>query len=339
MGELNLWLVGGGLTVGAIFGVLVQYHRLCLVAATGNLLLIKDNRQVLAFMAALIVAITGTQLLEFTETVAIADSAYRNSQLDWFGASLGGLIFGIGGVMAGGCATRTLVRSAEGSLHAVIALLFFMLFAASAQFGFLEKIRLGITQSTAINLTGDASIATILGLPQWIPAVVIVIIMAAYMIKNWNPAAKWMVIAGAAIGALVVSGWYITGVLAQDDFNPTKPSAITVSGPLARFGYILISSKIPALSFAISFVIGITVAVLLFTLATGRFKLEPPKKEAFKFAILGGSLMGIGGIMAYGCNVGQGLSGISTLSFESMLAFAGMFAGTALSVKWMEKNS
>ncbi|MCW9030473.1 MAG: YeeE/YedE family protein, partial [Gammaproteobacteria bacterium] len=178
-----------------------------------------------------------------------------------------------------------------------------------------------------------------LGLPQWIPAVVIVIIMAAYMIKNWNPAAKWMVIAGAAIGALVVSGWYITGVLAQDDFNPTKPSAITVSGPLARFGYILISSKIPALSFAISFVIGITVAVLLFTLATGRFKLEPPKKEAFKFAILGGSLMGIGGIMAYGCNVGQGLSGISTLSFESMLAFAGMFAGTALSVKWMEKNS
>ena len=55
--------------------------------------------------------------------------------------------------------------------------------------------------------------------------------------------------------------------------------------------------------------------------------------------MLGGSLMGIGGIMAYGCNVGQGLSGISTLSFESMLAFSGMFIGTALSVKWMEKNS
>ena len=158
MEDLNLWLVGGGLVVGAIFGLLVQYHRLCLVAATGNLLLIKDNRQVLAFMAALVVAITGTQLLEFTDTVAIADSAYRNSQLDWFGASIGGLIFGIGGVMAGGCATRTLVRSAEGSLHAIIALLFFMLLAASAQFGFLENIRLGLTQGTAVDLSGDASI-------------------------------------------------------------------------------------------------------------------------------------------------------------------------------------
>jgi uncharacterized membrane protein YedE/YeeE len=339
MEDLNLWLVGGGLVVGSIFGLIVQYHRLCLVAATGNLLLIRDNRQVLAFMAALIVAISGTQLLEFTETVAIADSSYRNSQLDWFGATVGGLIFGIGGVLAGGCATRTLIRSAEGSLHAIIALLFFMLLAASAQFGFLENTRLGLTTSTAIELEGDASLATLLGLPQWIPVVVIIALMAGYMIKNWNPAAKSMVFGGIIIGALVVCGWYITGVLAQDEFDPTKPSAVTVSGPLARFGYILLTGKTPALSFAISFVIGIAVAVLIFSLATGRFKAEPPKPGAYKFAILGGSLMGIGGIMAYGCNVGQGLTGISTLSFESMLAFAGMFSGTALSIKWMERNN
>ena len=339
MEGLNLWLVGGGLVVGAIFGLLVQYHRLCLVAATGNLLLIKDNRQVLAFMAALIVAITGTQLLELTDTVAIADSSYRNSQLDWFGASIGGLIFGIGGVMAGGCATRTLIRSAEGSLHAVIALLFFMLLAASAQFGFLEKIRLGLTQSTSITLAGDASVATLLGVSQWLPFVVIVAGLIFYIIKNWNPAAMSMVISGLVIGALVVAGWYITGVLAQDEFDPVKPSAITVSGPLARFGYILLSSKFPALSFAISFVIGLTVTAFIFALVSGRFKLEAPKKANVKYAALGGSLMGIGGIMAYGCNVGQGLTGISTLSFESMLAFTGMFVGTAISIKWLDRKN
>lgn len=338
MEGINTWLVGGGLVVGAIFGLLVQRHRFCMVAATGNFLLIKDNRQLLAFIAALLVAITGTQLLEFTNTVAIADSSYRNSQLDWFGASIGGLIFGIGGVLAGGCATRTLVKSAEGSLHSIIALIFFMLLAASAQFSFLENIRLDLTHLTAIDLSGDASIAAILGLPQWFPAAVIVGLMAAYLFKNWNPEARSMVIAGAVIGALVVCGWYITGVLAQDEFDPTKPSGITVSGPLARFGYILIAAKFPALSFAISFVIGIAVTVLVFSLATGRFKFETPKIKAIKFAVLGGSLMGIGGIMAYGCNVGQGLTGISTLSFESILAFSGMFIGTAVSVKWMEKK-
>lgn len=339
MESLNLWLVGGGLAVGAIFGLLVQRHRFCMVAATGNYLLIKDNRQLLAFIAALLVAITGTQLLELTDTVAIADSSYRNSQLDWFGASLGGLIFGIGGVLAGGCATSTLVKSAEGRVHFIITLLFFMLFAAAAQFSFLESARLGLTQLTAINLPGDASIAAILGLPQWLPVLLIAGLMIWYLIKNWNPQAKGMVIAGLVIGALVVAGWYITGVLAQDDFNPTKPSGITVSGPLARFGYILIAAKFPALSFAISFVIGIAATVFLFSVATGRFKFEAPKTGAIKFAVIGGSLMGVGAIMAYGCNVGQGLTGISTLSLESILAFSGMFIGTAGMVKVMEKSA
>lgn len=337
MEGLNLWLVGGGLAVGAVFGLVVQHYRFCMVAATGNFLLIKDNRQLLAFVAALLVAITGTQLLEFTDTVAIADSSYRNSQLDWFGASFGGLIFGVGGVLAGGCATRTLVRSAEGSLHAFIALIFFMLLAASAQFSFLETMRLDITHGTAIDLVGDASIAAILGLPQWLPAIVIVVLMLTYLFKNWNPDAKAMVIGGVVIGLLVVCGWYITGVLAQDEFDPTKPSAITVSGPLARFGYILIAAKFPVLSFAISFVIGIVITVLAFTLITGRFKFTAPKADAIKFAVIGGSLMGIGGIMAYGCNVGQGLTGVSTLSLESILAFSGMFIGTAVTVKLMER--
>ena len=339
MEGINVWLVGGGLAVGAIFGVLIQYHRFCMVAATGNLLLIRDKRQVLAFLAALIVAISGTQLLEFTHTVSIETSSYRNSLFDWFGAGLGGIIFGIGSVISGGCATRTLIRSAEGSIGAIIALVFFMLFAAFAQFGFLEGTRLAITSMTAAELTTDAAAAKVLGLPYWLPAVVIVVAFILYMIKNWNPAAKSMVVAGTIIGGLVVCGWYITGVLAQDPFDPIRPSGMTVSGPMARFGYILISGAIPTLSYSIAFVIGIAVAVFLYSLATGRFKIEMPSKAQAIKSVIGGSVMGIGAIMAYGCNVGQGLTGISTLSVESIIAFSGMFTGTALGVIWMEKHS
>lgn len=339
MGELNWWLVGGGLAVGAIFGFLVQYHRFCMVAATGNYLLIRDNRQLLAFIAALLVAITGTQLLEFSDTVAIAESSYRNSQLDWFGAGIGGLIFGAGAAVAGGCATRTLVRSAEGNLTAIIALIAFMILASTAQFGLLETVRLDLTAATAINLKTDASVAAILSLPQWLPAIVAIALLVGYLYKNWNPEAKNMVIAGAIIGFMVVCGWYITGVLAQDEFDPTKPSAITVSGPLARFGYILLEGKYPAMSFAISFVIGIFAISLLVSIIRGRFRFETAGKSALIKAAIGGSLMGIGGILAYGCNVGQGLTGISTLSLESIFAFAGMFIGTALTVKWLEAKS
>jgi uncharacterized membrane protein YedE/YeeE len=339
MEDLNLWLVGGGFTVGGIFGLLVQHHRFCMISAVGNYILINDNRYLLAFFSAIAIAIAGTQLLEFTDIVAVADSSYRNSQLDWFGASLGGLIFGVGGVIAGGCATQTLIKSAEGKIYSLIVLLFFMLLAASAQFGFLETLRLSLTSATAINLDGDASIAAIFGLPQWLPAVVIVSLLAAYVIKNWNSDAKMMVFGAMVIGSLVVCSWYITGVLAQDEFDPTKPSGITVSGPIARFGYILIAAKFPVLSYAISFVTGAFLTVLIFTFATGRYQFEPVRKGSLKFAILGGSLMGVGSIMAYGCNVGQGLTGISTLSFESLLAVLGMILGSVISVRWMERHS
>ena len=40
-----------------------------------------------------------------------------------------------------------------------------------------------------------------------------------------------------------------------------------------------------------------------------------------------GALMGIGGVTAMGCTVGQGLSGVSTLSLGSMVALAGILAG------------
>lgn len=340
MQEFNTWLVGGGLAVGAVFAVVVQRFRFCLVAGTSNWLLIKDSRQAMAFAAAILVAITGTQLLEIMEIVAIQDSPYRNSQLDWFGAAVGGLIFGIGATLAGGCAARTLVKTMEGSIHSLLALLAFMIVAAIAQFGLLEETRLAITHATAVNLSTDAGIASILSIPAWLVLAVVIAGLAFFMYRSWQQNTDTaMIIVGIIIGLLVIFSWYNTGVLAQDEFDPKNPSAMTMSGPMARFGYIILSGRIPALSFAISFVIGTAVIALLMALATRQFKITAPQKGMIKFAVIGGSLMGIGGIMAYGCNIGQGLSGISTLSLESLLAVIGMVGGISLTTKWMEKNS
>jgi len=50
-------------------------------------------------------------------------------------------------------------------------------------------------------------------------------------------------------------------VLVQDKFEPSNPSRITVSELLARFGYIIISARIAALSFLTFFVIGMVLGV------------------------------------------------------------------------------
>jgi uncharacterized membrane protein YedE/YeeE len=338
MDEINAWLVAGGLAVGAVFAFLVQRYRFCLVAGTSNLVLIRDYRQVLAFATAWLVGIIGTQLLEMTGVVAIADSAYRNATLDWFGAAVGGLVFGIGATLAGGCAARTVVKTMEGSVHSLIALAAFVLVAAITQFGFLEPYRIQLTQATAIELTTDAGLVAILSLPPWLVLAVVVIGLLAFIYKGWQRSPdKAMLVVGAVIGGLVLVGWYDTGVLAQDEFMPLKPSSVTVSGPLARFGYILLSGRVPEISFAISFVIGTAAASFLLAVVTRRFKLTLPGQGMATRALLGGALMGFGAILSYGCNIGQGLTGVTTLSLESLIAVAAMVLGIGIATKWMEK--
>jgi len=50
--------------------------------------------------------------------------------------------------------------------------------------------------------------------------------------------------------------------------------------------------------------------------------------------LIGGVLMGVGGVTALGCTIGQGLSGISTLALGSFLAFGGIIAGSVAALKY-----
>ncbi|MDH5648022.1 MAG: YeeE/YedE family protein [Gammaproteobacteria bacterium] len=338
MNEINTWLVGGGLAVGAMFAMVLHRFRFCLVAGVSNFMLIRDSRQILAFASAWLVAIAGTQLLEITGIVAVADSAYRDPTMDWLGASIGGFVFGLGAALAGGCAARTLVRAMEGSAHSLIALISFALVSAVTQFGFLEPFRVKLTQETSIALLADAGIASLLSLPSWLVLGLVVtgLLFFIYKIGDGRPD-KPLLIAGGIVGGLVVFSWYITGVLAQDELMVERPSAMTLSGPLARFGYMLISGQLPALSFTTSFVIGTAVVSLLLALVTRQFRITAPAKGMAKMALLGGALMGFGAITAYGCNIGQGLSGISTLSLESLIAVVSMIAGICVVTRLMEK--
>jgi len=338
MDEVSVSLIGAGLAVGAVFAVVVQHYRFCLVAAVSNLQLYGGSRQALAFTVALLVAITGTQLLEIAGTVAISDSQYRNSTLDWFGAVAGGIIFGVGATLAGGCAARTLIRTMEGSIHSLIALISFAIAAALTQFGFLEPVRIELSHLTSIQLKTDAGIASVLSIPRWLVLAIVDAGLVALVYKYWQRSPdKVMLAVGIVIGGLVVFSWYVTGSLVRDEFAASAPSAITLSGPLARFGYFLMSGQMPVLSFATSFVLATCVVSLLLALMTRQFRLTVPVKGMVKMALLGGALMGIGAMMAYGCNIGQGLTGLSTLSLESLLAVSGMVAGMGLVTRWLEK--
>ena len=63
------------------------------------------------------------------------------------------------------------------------------------------------------------------------------------------------------------------------------------------------------------------------------------KQHKVKYNIIGGSLMGTGGIMAIGCTVGQGLTGMSTLAFSSLVAILSIFISATITALIMNKKN
>jgi hypothetical protein len=140
--------------------------------------------------------------------------------------------------------------------------------------------------------------------------------------------------AGLIVGLLVAGGWYATGYLGADDFNPVPVTSLTFIAPIAdALQYVMLSTG-STLNFGIVTVFGVFAGSLVTALATGRFKLEGYRSPQHMLRSAGGAvLMGAGGVMAFGCSVGQGLTGLSTLSLSSFIAIAGIMLGTAAGLR------
>jgi hypothetical protein len=333
--DVTNYLIAGGLLAGIIYGLIVRHFDLDMMHAVRGVFRERNHSQLLAVATAMLVAIIGTYLLEATDTVDVAASYYRNGQFDWLGVLLGGALFGIGASLAGHDASRVFVNAGGGDLRALLVLAVFIVFATITQFGLLEPVRLWLTRMTATDLPGgDAGLAPLVGMPGWLALLIVGGALAAYIVLHWKRGGRIQLVgAGVIIGLIVVASWYVTGVLAFDMFNPKAPSGITASGPMSRIGMLTIAGDTPKLSYAISYVIGLAAIGFVYTVVRGQFRFRVVPVGKVASSAFGAALMGIGATIAYGCNVGQGLTGFSTLSLESLLAVIGMFFGVMIATQ------
>lgn len=337
--DINLHLVVGGALLGVAFGAVMQRSRLCLVAAVGNGVLIRDWRQLHGYLAAVGIALIGTLVLEAAGWVAIAESTYRTPSPDWINLVLGGLLFGFGSLLAGGCASRTLVRSAEGNLGALIALLGFALAAMAALFGALEPVRAYLA-GFKLELAGnDGALATQLALAGWVPPVAMTAAIAALLLfTGRGQRSPALLVGGALAGLLIAAGWWLTGYLAVDEFDPRPPASVSVSGPLARASLYLVSPSQPTLAFGVPMIVGMLFGALLSALVGRDFHWVAPQPEQVGPNLLGGLMMGVGAIFAGGCNIGNGLTGMSTAALAPLVAMGAIFVGMLLGLAWVQRR-
>lgn len=88
------------------------------------------------------------------------------------------------------------------------------------------------------------------------------------------------------------------------------------------------------LTFGLVAVFGVILGSFAWSILSKSFRIEWfASLKDFTTHLMGGILMGIGGVLALGCTIGQGITGVSTLSAGSMLAFISIVAGSAMTMK------
>jgi len=342
----------GGFGIGLVFGAVAQATNFCTMGAISDLVLMGDGRRFRAWLLAIAVAIIGTQALHFGGVIDINKAIYLTPNLGWLGAIIGGLMFGFGMTQAGGCGSRTLVRLGAGNLKSLIVAVGLGIFAYTTLRGLLALARVQI-ETTNIDLArrgltnqniGEMAGAAI-GLPTGMTRAVVAAALAILLLVICFKDATFRrsasnIVAGLLISLTVVGGWLITGVLAADEFNPAQLASITFVAPVGESLQYLMTFTGSTINFGIAVVAGVIVGSFLTAVATGTFRVESFADRNDLVRHLGGAmLMGTGGVLALGCTIGQGITGMSTLALGSLIAWLSILGGGYLGVRYLEEGS
>lgn len=347
----GLVLALGGLAIGFFFGAIISRTNYCAMGALADIHNFGDTRRLRAWVLAGAVAIAGTQLLAAAGVIDVAKSMYASATFNWLGLIVGGFVFGIGMVFAGGCPSRNLARAGAGDLRALVTLLVIGLSGYMTIGGVFAPARSSLESVTAASLSapsqllGDLLAQTgLLGTAAATTLLTVVLVAAAlafvFASKGFR-ASRLHVLSGFGVGACIVAGWALTG-LAFDDFaaRPTAPISLTFVRPAGDvLEWLQRYTAAPLPGFGVASLVGVIAGAFVVSYARGHFRLATFSDVGDTLRHLGGAiLMGIGGVMALGCTVGQSLTGVSTLSFGSFVATAAIIVGGRVGLVALERR-
>jgi uncharacterized membrane protein YedE/YeeE len=330
-----------GLLIGLAYGAVGLLSGFCLLSALRGWWADGDGRLIRTYALALGVAIAAAQLLAAGGLVDLGKTIYLQPSFSAPLMFVGGVLFGYGMVLSNGCGSRALVLLGRGNLRSLVVVIVLGISAQMTLKGLIAPARVAALQAsqTAPVIISLPALLSTLGIGETFArmlaasAVAGALIIFAFAHAPFQRALG-QIAAGIAVGLLVAAGWFATGYLGADDFNPAAVTSLTFIAPIAdSVQYIMLSTGL-TLNFGITMVAGVFAGSLMTALATGRFQLEGFNSPRHMLrSICGAALMGAGGAMAYGCSIGQGLTGLSTLALASFIAVAGILLGTAAGLR------
>ncbi|WP_170407318.1 YeeE/YedE family protein [Ruegeria arenilitoris] len=332
-------LAFAGVLVGILFGLTAQRSQFCLRASTievaGGRLGPRLAVWLIAFTAALtlVQGFVALEWLELSEARAFASTGSLS------GALIGGMMFGVGMILARGCASRLLVLASCGNLRALVTGLILTLVAQAAYTGVLSPVREWIAGIWTISGGEARSLSLIIGFS---PVVYTVLAMAGLVLTVLFAIRKNVslsrIVSAIGVGVAVAIGWLMTFAIAQASFEVVPVSSVTFTGPATDTLMALVTERSVVLSFGIGLVPGVAIGAAMSAILTGKWKVERFSSDTpMERYLVGAVLMGFGAMLAGGCAVGAGLSGGSALSLTAWLAVFSMWVGAIAAHRLMAR--
>ncbi len=341
------WVLG----LSIVFGLAAQFSRFCLVGGLGSYRQTRDGRRLAVYLAAIGVALLATTVIQSLTGIDLDATrpAYRSPDFAWGRYVIGGFIFGVGMVLARGCPVRSLVKVTQGNLQGLLAVVFIAL-------GAYAMTRTSLYASAFLPWVGHLSIdlnsfgiqhqdlASLLGGGRVLYWVLALTISGGVLFVSW----RWLPLranglgwlGAVLIGLVVALAFWVTGGslgqaasdAAEMMNNPQQGlglQSFTFSAPMGDVVYYLQHpTQFATITFGVVAVAGLLLGSFISALVRREFQWTIPRSwSEWGRTIIGALMVGVGSVLAMGCTVGHGLSGISTLALGSFIALATIAAG------------
>ncbi|WP_342578641.1 YeeE/YedE family protein [Psychrobacillus sp. FSL K6-2843] len=322
-----------GLFCGALLGFVMQRGRFCLTGGFRDMYLTKDNRMFYALLIAIAVQSVGVYTL-----IELGIFEFNAGTLPLLAIIVGSFIFGIGIVLAGGCATGTWYRAGEGLIGSWIALAGYMLMATIMKTGVLVPLNDKISSPQL----STNSIPETLGINVWILIGILVAIVGwivykevtkpkvfipslkakrtglAHILfeKRWHP-----FVTAVLVGAIAVLAWPLSVATG-------RIGGLGITTPSANILQYLTTGDTAFINWGVFLVLGIFIGSFIAAKASREFRFRMPDVKTGINSFVGGNLMGFGASLAGGCSIGNGLVMTAMMTWQGWIALVFMILGT-----------
>ncbi len=352
--------------VAVVMGAIANKTNFCTMGAVSDWVNMGDTGRMRAWLLAMAVALIGVLGMEAANVISFSSGTfppYRTENFAWLRYLLGGLMFGIGMTLASGCGSKTLIRVGGGNLKSVVVLVIASIMAYLMMWtSFFEQAFMSWMGPTSVSLAKfgipsqelPAIVAGVTGMEaspafRLIIGAMVAIALLIFIFKSGDFRKSFdNILGGTAVGLAVVAGWYMTGGamgVAWKDFADMAvdvPSRVNVQSytfisPMGdSVRYLMEPTNLMFVNFGVTALVGLIFGSFLYAISARRFRVEWFASGGdFSNHVVGGVLMGVGGVLAMGCTIGQAVTGVSTLAIGSILTFLAIVGGAAATMKFM----